>query len=71
MKRIRWKGGSTFVTTLLACAAFLVGAVKIWGVSLPGIWSSLLMILAMVLVLMVLAFLLVVTVQKIRNTLKK
>lgn len=70
MARYKLKGTTTFFTTLMACAAFVVGAVKIWGVSMPKIWSTLLMILAMLLILMALAMVLVAVVNRVRRRIK-
>jgi hypothetical protein len=45
-----------FMTTLLACGAFLVGAVRIWGVPPDKIWSGLLMIGIIIAVILVFSF---------------
>jgi uncharacterized membrane protein len=45
-----------FMTTLLACGAFLVGAVRVWGVDPDKMMSGLLMILVGVGLLLTLSF---------------
>ncbi|MCK9502957.1 MAG: hypothetical protein M0Q95_02075 [Porticoccaceae bacterium] len=67
MKRRQSKGVFAFLTMLMACAAFLVGSVKIWGVPAEKLWSGLLVILIMVVALALLAFLLVFVIHKIKK----
>lgn len=55
MKKFYSRRGKTFVITMLACAAFLIGAVKIWGVSPDKIWSGLVVVVVMVTCLALLA----------------
>lgn len=40
-----------FITTLLASVAFLVGAVKIWGVAADKLWTGLAWVLLMLVLL--------------------
>jgi hypothetical protein len=67
VKKIHSKEVVAFLTTLMACGAFLVGSVKIWGVQAEKLWSGLLMVLLMVASVAVLAFLFVFTLKKIRQ----
>jgi uncharacterized BrkB/YihY/UPF0761 family membrane protein len=71
VKRRQSKGVFAFLTMLMACAAFLVGSVKIWGVSAEKLWSGFLVILFMVIVLALLALLLVFAIQKIKKIVGK
>jgi uncharacterized BrkB/YihY/UPF0761 family membrane protein len=71
VKRRQSKGVFAFLTMLMACAAFLVGSVKIWGVSAEKLWSGLLVILLMVIILALLAFLLVFAIKKIKKIASK
>ena len=66
--KVRLSRGTTgFLTTLLACGAFLVGAVKLWGISSDKMFSALIMIVLMVAVLAGLALLLVVLIKLVRR----
>lgn len=47
----------------MACGAFLVGAVKVWGVSGDRLVSGLIMVLLMLAVLASLAFLIVLLIK--------
>lgn len=55
MKRFYSRGGKSFLITMMACVAFLVGAVKIGSVSPDKIWSGLLVVVVMVVCLALLA----------------
>ncbi len=70
LRRLHSTGTITFLTTLLACAAFLVGAVKVWGVPLEKVLSGLVMVLIMLGGLALLALLLVLVVVLVRRFLR-
>ena len=65
MKQFKPRELSTFLTMFIACAAFLVGAVKIWGVPVAKLWSGLLVVLLMVGCLALAALVVVVVIKKI------
>ena len=67
MKKFRLNQSVTFLTALLACGAFLVGAVKIWGVSADRLLSGLITVLLMLVILAVLALAMVVIIKMIRK----
>jgi len=65
VRRVNAKEVITFLTTLTACGAFLVGAVRIWGVPSDKLVSGLIMVLMMLGGLALLAFLLVLAIKLI------
>jgi len=69
--KYQYRRSTAFITVMLACLAFLVGAVKIWGVVPEKIWSGLLAIVIMLGGLIVLALLAVVLLNLVRKFYKK
>ena len=67
MRRPRISESVAFLTTLLACGAFLVGGVKIWGVQADRLFSGFLMVLLMLALLVVLALVVVIIIKLIRR----
>ncbi len=65
--RIFSRESIAFLTTLMACAAFLVGAVRIWGVSADRLLSGLALILFMLGGLALLALITVVVIKLLRR----
>ena len=57
----------TFLIPLIACAAFLIGAVKLWGIPVDGLLSALVMILMLVGGVMVLAVVAVAVINLLRR----
>jgi len=56
---------------MLACFAFLVGAVKIWGTESEKIWSGLIAILVMLGILMALAFVAAIIIVNVKKLFRK
>ncbi|GEM_PF-2500668 len=66
-RKSKVRSGTSFLITLTACLAFLVGAVKIWGVPADKLWSGLALVLVMLAVLVGLALVLVLAVKKLSS----
>ena len=62
---------TAFLTTMMACGAFLVGAVKVWGVPLEKIWSGFLVAMIVLCSLLVLSLVSVLILKGIKKLLSK
>lgn len=62
---------TAFLTTMMACGAFLVGAVKVWGVPLEKIWSGFLVVLIVLGSLLVLSFSAVLLIKGMKKLLSR
>ncbi len=67
LKRLFSREAIAFLTTLMACAAFLAGAVKVWGVSADRLWGGLVLILLMLAGLILLALVTVALIKLVRR----
>jgi len=62
---------TAFLTTMMACGAFLVGAVKVWGVPLEKIWSGFLVAMIVLCSLLVLSLVSVLILKGMKKLLSK
>lgn len=67
MKFFHQREATAFITTLLASIAFLVGAVKIWGVGADKLWTGLVFVLLMLALLIGTALLTVLVFKQLKK----
>lgn len=70
-RRPKLKEVTAFLTTMMACAAFLVGAVKVWGVPLEKIWSGFLVVMIILGSLLLLSLASVLLLKGVKKLLSK